>query len=280
LPSSIEIRRRIDSNALVMADPTQVHQVLMNLCANAQHAMRKTGGVLDVSVVEVQLDAEFAAGHSDALVGPYLKLTVADSGEGMDTGVLEKIFDPFFTTKGKEEGTGLGLAVVHGIVKSCGGFITVDSQKNRGSIFNVFLPINQAEAQPLAEIEGPLPTGNERVLFVDDEKLLVDIGRQMLEGNGYRVTPRTSSIEALELFRARSDDFDLVVTDMTMPNMSGLELAREIFKLKPNMPVIMCTGFSETVNEAGARAAGIKAFLYKPVTMDSLIRAARKALDG
>lgn len=280
LPSSIEIRRNIESNALVLADPTQVHQVLMNLCANAQHAMRKTGGVLDVSLIEVDMDAELAAGYSDASVGPYLRLTVADSGEGMQPGVQEKIFDPFFTTKGKEEGTGLGLAVVHGIVKSCGGFITVDSQQNKGSTFNVFLPIIQAEAQPQSKIEGPLPTGRERVLFVDDEKLIVDIGKQMLEGNGYQVTPRTSSVEALELFKARPDDFDLLVTDMTMPNMSGLELACEIFRLKPDMPVILCTGFSETINEAGARAAGIKAFLYKPVTMDALTRAARKVLDG
>jgi PAS domain S-box-containing protein len=280
LPSSIEIRHNIDSDARVLADPTQIHQVLMNLCANAKHAMRQTGGLLKVSLVKEQLDADFAATHSEAAAGPHLKLTVVDSGEGMAVEVMEKIFDPFFTTKGKEEGTGLGLAVVHGIVKSCGGFITVYSQPGQGSAFNVFMPIIQAEARPQAEIKGPLPIGTERVLFVDDEKLLVDIGRQMMERNGYRVTSRTSSIEALELFKARPDDFDLVVTDMTMPNMSGLELAREIIRLQPQTPVILCTGFSETINEAGARTAGIKAFLFKPISLDSLIRTAREVLDA
>ena len=280
LPSSIEIRRNIDSDARVMADPTQIHQVLMNLCANAKHAMRQTGGVLEVSLVEVQLDSGFAATHSEAMAGRHLKLTVADSGEGMSAEVVEKIFDPFFTTKGKEEGTGLGLAVVHGIVKSCGGFISVYSQPGKGSTFNVFMPIIEAKAKPQAENKGPLPAGSERVLFVDDEKLLVDIGRQMMERNGYRVTPRTSSVEALELFKARPYDFDLVVTDMTMPNMSGLELAREIIRIQPSTPVILCTGFSETLNEAGARAAGIKAFLFKPVSFEALIRTARRVLDG
>lgn len=280
LPSSIEIRRNIDSDARVLADPTQIHQVLMNLCANAKHAMRQSGGVLKVSLVEVQLDAAFAATHSEAVAGSHVKLTVADNGEGMPAEVLEKIFDPFFTTKGKEEGTGLGLAVVHGIVKSCGGFITVYSQLGQGSTFNVYMPIIQAVAKPQVEIKGPLPTGTERVLFVDDEKLLVDIGRQMMERKGYRVTSRTSSIEALELFKAKPGDFDLVVTDMTMPNMSGLELAREIIRLQPDTPVILCTGFSETLNEAGARDAGIKAFLYKPVSLDALIRTAREVLDG
>lgn len=279
LPSSIEIRRNIASDGCVLADPTQIHQVLMNLCTNAKDAMQQTDGVLEVSLVEEQLDAGFAAAHSEAAAGPHLKLTVADSGEGMPVEVLEKIFDPFFTTKSKDKGTGLGLAVVHGIVKSCGGFITVDSRPGRGSTFNVFIPVIQNEATIQDENKDPLPVGSERVLFVDDEKLLVDIARQMLERNGYRVTPRTSSVEALELFKARPDDFDLVVTDMTMPNMSGLELSLEIIRLRPDTPVILCTGFSETLNEAGARAAGIKAFLFKPVSQDALIRTARRVLD-
>ena len=175
LPSSIKIHPNIISDARVLADPTQIHQVLMNLCANAKHAMRKTGGVLEVSLLEVQ-GSEFAAAHPEVVACPHLKLTVADSGGGMSAEVREKIFDPFFTTKGKEEGTGLGLAVVHGIVKSGGGFLTVSSEPGKGSTFNVFLPIIEAQDKPQAEIKGPLPTGSERVLFEDDEKILVDIG--------------------------------------------------------------------------------------------------------
>jgi PAS domain S-box-containing protein len=279
LPSSIEIHHNVTGDARVMADPTQIHQVLMNLCANAKHAMRETGGVLEVSLAEVQLDAESAGSHPEAATGPHLKLTVADSGEGMSTELMEKIFEPFFTTKGKEEGTGLGLAMVHGIVKSCGGFITVFSETGLGSIFNVFLPVIDARIKPPAEIKGPLPVGTERVLFVDDEKLLADIGKQMLEHYGYRVTACTSSMEALDRFKAAPNSYDLVVTDMTMPNMSGLGLAREIICRYPNIPVILCTGFSETLKEEGAKAAGIRAFLFKPVALPDLLRTVRKVLD-
>ena len=279
LPSSIKIRPNIVSDVRVLADPTQIHQVLMNLCANAKHAMLETGGVLEVSLTDVELKADSAIPHPEVAACPYLKLTVTDDGEGMSAEVREKIFDPFFTTKGKEEGTGLGLAVVHGIVKSCGGFITVSSEEGKGSIFNVFLPVIDSQAKPQTKFKGPLPSGSERVLFVDDEKLLVDIGKQMLERYGYRVTPRTSSVEALELFKAKPDEFDLVITDMTMPNMNGLELASEMIKLRPELPIILCTGFSETTTQAGAEAAGIKAFMLKPISRNDLICIARKVLD-
>lgn len=279
LPSSIEIRHNIASDACVLADPSQIYQVLMNLCANAKHAMRETGGQLEVSLAEVQLDDGFATGNPGARVGPHLKLTVSDSGEGMSAEVREKMFDPFFTTKGKEEGTGLGLAVVHGIVKSCGGFITVSSEPGRGSTFNVFLPVIEPQHEPRAKIKGPLPTGSEQVLFVDDEKLLVEIGKKMLERYGYQVTSRTSSVEALELFKAKPEKFDLVITDMTMPNMNGLELASEMIRLRPEMPVILCTGFSEKITQAVVEAAGIKAFMLKPLSLDDLMRTARKVLD-
>ena len=279
LPTSIEIRPNIDSDAQVLADPTQIHQVLMNLCANAKHAMRETGGVLEVSLTEVQLAADFVVAHPGAVAGPHLKLSVADSGDGMPPEMLEKIFNPFFTTKGKKEGTGLGLAVVHGIVKSCDGFITVHSEPSQGSTFNVFLPVVETQGRQQAELKGPLPKGSERVLFVDDEKVLTDISKKMLERYGYEVTPRTSSVEALELFKAKPDQFDLVITDMTMPNMSGLELASEILRLRPELPIILCTGFSESINQARAEAAGLKGFMLKPVSRDDLIRTARKVLD-
>ena len=279
LPSSIEICRNIASDARVLADPTHLHQLLMNLCANAKHAMRNTGGVLEVSLSEVELDTAFVTAHSGTVAGPYLKLTVADSGEGMPADVLGKIFDPFFTTKGKEEGTGLGLSVVHGIVKSYGGFITVHSEPNQGAAFDTFLPVIEAKVPPPAEVEEPLPRGSEQVLLVDDEKLLADIGKQMLERHGYRVTSRTSSVEALELFKAKPDDFDLIVTDMTMPNMSGLELAAEIISLRPKMRIILCTGFSEHISKEGIRSIGIRELMMKPIAMNELIRTARRVLD-
>ncbi len=280
LPSNIEIRRNIVSDARVLADPTQIHQVLMNLCANAKHAMQRTGGVLKVSLAEVQVDADFADTHPEAEAGPHLKLTVADSGKGMSAEVLEKIFDPFFTTKGKDEGTGLGLAVVHGIVKSCGGFIAVFSEPDKGTTFNVFLPVIAAQDRQQTEFKGPQPTGSERVLFVDDEMPLAEIGKQMLEGYGYRVSLCTSGVEALELFKANPVQFDLVITDMTMPNMSGLDLASEIISLRPEMRIILCTGFSEKITPAGAEAAGIKAFMLKPVSQDDLIHTVREVLDA
>ncbi len=280
LPSSINIRPNIVSDAQVLADPTQIHQVLMNLCANAKHAMRETGGVLEVALEEVPLNPEIAIAQSEAGADLYLKLTVADSGEGMPPEVREKIFDPFFTTKGKEEGTGLGLAVVHGVVKSCGGFITVSSMEGKGTIFNVFFPVIQAREEAPAELKGPIPAGSECVLLVDDEKILADIGQQMLERHGYQVVSRTSSIEALELFKAKPDHFDLVITDMTMPNMSGLELASEIIVLRPQMPIILCTGFSEGITPARAKAIGIKAFMMKPLALDDLLRTTRNVLDA
>ena len=280
LPAGIEIRHKITSDARVLADPTQLHQVLMNLCANAKHAIGDKGGVLEVSLTEVQLDRDFTAGNQGSATDPYLKLTVADSGKGMSADVLEKIFVPFFTTKGKEEGTGLGLAVVHGIVQSCGGFVTVDSAPGKGTTFSVFLPVIEALDRVQPEFKSALPAGSERVLFVDDEKLLTEIGKQMLESYGYRVTCRTSSVEALALFRAKPDQFDLVITDLAMPNLSGLELAAEMIGLRPEIPVILCTGFSERITLARAEAAGIKSFMLKPVSLEDLIRTSRKVLDA
>ncbi len=204
---------------------------------------------------------------------------MADSGEGMPAEVREKIFEPFFTTKSKGEGTGLGLAVVHGIVKSSSGFITVYSEPGQGTAFNVFLPVIEARDKPPAEIKGQLPAGTERVLLVDDEKILIDIGAQMLERHGYRVTVRTSSVEALALFNAKPDQFDLVITDLTMPNLSGLELAAEIIAQRPEVPIILCTGFSAKITPAGAESAGIKALIMKPISRDDLIRTARRVLD-
>ncbi|MBW1798809.1 MAG: PAS domain S-box protein, partial [Deltaproteobacteria bacterium] len=231
LPSTIEILQNIQADqGTVEADPTQIHQVLMNLCTNAAHAMQENGGVLEVGIRNAEFeDWDSGLKHPDMIPGSYLELTVRDTGIGMTPNVLKRIFDPYFTTKEKAHGTGLGLSVVHGIIKSNGGAITVESEPGRGTTFHVYLPrmeysektANKMAASPYKGI----PSGHERILFIDDEQALVDIGKQMLEHLGYEVITRTSSIEALELFKAEPDGFDMVITDMTMPNMTGEKLA-------------------------------------------------------
>ena len=241
--------------------------------------MEEKGGVLEVSLVDLKLDSDFATRHPDINPGPYLQLTVGDTGHGMPLEVLRRIFDPFFSTKEKGQGTGLGLSVVHGIVKSHGGTIHAYSEPDKGSIIKVYLPAIERRVEIVAREEKKFPTGTERVLFVDDEQVLVDVGRQILETLGYRVTARNSSTEALYLFRSQPDRFDLVITDQTMPNMTGDELAKELISLRPDIPVIICTGFSAKVNEERAFEMGIKAFVMKPLVMRDMAETIRKGLD-
>lgn len=281
LPTTIEIHHHIGSESgMVLADPAQIHQVLMNLCSNAAHAMREKGGVLEVSLADVELDSDAAGGHPDFKPGWYLKLTVSDTGYGMDHATMERIFEPFFTTKGPGEGTGMGLAVVHGIVKGYGGAITVSSEPGQGSVFNVFLP--QIEADTIMEPTSltPIPRGSERVLFVDDEEALVDMVRQMLEHLGYNVVAKVSSIEALDVFRAEPESFDLVIADQTMPQMTGAELAKELMRIRPDIPIILCTGFSEVITEEEAKAEGILEFVMKPISTREMAETVRRVLDG
>jgi nitrogen-specific signal transduction histidine kinase/CheY-like chemotaxis protein len=279
LPTSIKIRQEIKSNSLVMADPTQIHQVLMNLCTNAGHAMGDKGGVLELKLIDVKLEADLTAKYPELIPGPYLELTVRDTGQGIPAHIIERIFDPFFTTKGKGEGTGMGLSVVHGIVGSYGGTITVSSEPNKGSTFKVYLPAVERSKAPVSIAEEPIATGTERILFIDDEKAIVNIGKKMLESLGYKITTRTSSIEALELFKAKADSFDLVITDMTMPNMAGDNLANELLHIKPEIPIILCTGYSARINREQAMAMGIRAFLSKPVLKRDFAETIRKVLD-
>ena len=284
LPATIDIKQHIDPEAgLIMGDPTQVHQVLMNLCTNAGHAMREKGGTLEVRLENVHVDDTFAKTHRGVRPGPYVCLTVSDTGCGMSRDILERIFDPYFTTKEKGEGTGLGLAVVSGIVRSYGGTITVYSTPGQGSTFHVYFPMLE-EDRPLKEREEldfePLPRGTERILFVDDEEVLVEIGSQMLESLGYNVTCRTSPLEALELFKAKPQAFDLVITDMTMPQMTGDKLAEKFLEIRPDLPIVLCTGFSEKITRQGVRALGIREFLMKPLVLKDLAVAVRKALES
>jgi PAS domain S-box-containing protein len=282
LPATIEIREHIEGNlGVIEADPTQIHQVLMNLCTNAAHAMRDKGGILEVSLERFDLLPGLSATFPEMEPGPYLKLRVSDTGHGMSPEVQRRIFDPYYTTKQVGEGTGLGLAVVHGVVKSYRGGITVSSQPGKGATFEVFFPgiyPLKAPAQ-VAQME-PLPLGgHERILFVDDEKAIVEIAQTIIERLGYEVEVRTSSIEAREMFRANPDRFDLVITDMTMPNMTGDRLAQEILGIRPEIPVILCTGFSEYITEDRAKALGIQEFVMKPLVMRDLAKVIRRALD-
>ncbi len=279
LPSTLEIRHNIKSDSAALADPTQIHQVVMNLCTNADHAMRDTVGVLEISLADQAIDSTREAQKLDLIPGNYLCLRIRDTGHGMSRDVKARIFEPFFTTKGRDKGTGMGLSVVHGIVKSHGGAITVQSEPGKGSSFEIFLPRIDIQVTPAAADTGPLPTGDERILFVDDEKALVDLGRLMLERLGYSVTCRTSSIEARELFKVRPDNFDLVITDMTMPNLTGEKLAAELMAIRPDIPVILCTGFSEQITEEKARKMGIREFILKPILLHTLATTIREVLD-
>jgi CheY-like chemotaxis protein len=252
----------------------------MNLTTNAGHAMQENGGVLEVTLANVELDALSAEKHLDLDAGSYLRLTVSDTGHGMTPETMERIFDPYFTTKDTGEGTGLGLSVAHGIVKAHGGAITVYSELGKGTTFHVYLPvIHEAEKAEKDEPKEALPTGSERILFIDDEEVLLEIGGQMLELLGYEVVTKISSEQALEMFRKQPDQFDLVITDMTMPHMTGDKFARELMKIRPHISVILCTGHSTLVLEEKAKDIGIRAFVMKPLVMRNLAETVRKVLD-
>jgi len=280
LPATIEIHQNVEFEFdVVLADPTQIHQVLMNLGTNAAHAMQESGGVLEVSLTELDLDSVAVSQYPGLNPGPYLELSISDTGFGMDKAVMERIFDPFFTTKNRGEGTGMGLSVVHGIVKSHGGFIFVNSELEKGTKFHVFLPVIEKTVASEDQTEEAMPKGNERIMFVDDEVMLVTMAQEMLEFLGYEVVVRTSSIEALEAFRAQPDKFDLVITDKTMPQMTGFDLAKELREIRPDIPIILCTGFSETIETEMAKAMSINAYIMKPLAMQEMASAVRKVLD-
>lgn len=279
LPSTIGIVQNIESEACVLASPTQIHQILMNLCTNAGHAMQERGGSLSVSLTDIELDEQFTSQNPGASPGLYLQLTVSDTGHGIPPEVLDRIFDPFFTTKDIGEGTGMGLAVVHGIITNYGGIIQVESQVGKGTTFNVFIPTIRKETDIKAAEQSSVPHGSERILFVDDEEIMVDVGRQMLERLGYRITVKSSSVEALSLFKARPDEFDLVITDMTMPILTGDRLAVKLMAIRPDIPVILCTGYSAQVSEEKAKSLGIKAFVLKPLVRVNLANTIRRVLD-
>ena len=280
LPSTIEIRHNIEKDpGLIEGDPTQMHQVVMNLCTNAEHAMRNKGGVLDLELGRVHIDDTMAAMHLNLHPGPYVRLEVKDTGYGIEPATMERVFDPYFTTKSVGEGSGLGLTVVQGIVHKHGGTIAVESETGKGTVFEVFFPVIEGEKKVIEEqSEAPLSTGTERILLIDDEEALAEAGKEALEHLGYKVTIRTNSTEALELFKAKPEYFDLVITDMSMPNMTGEQLSQEFMKIRPELPIILCTGFSHTISEKKAYEIGIKAFLMKPLVRKDLSETIRQVL--
>lgn len=282
LPATIEIKTQVTSKAVAAADPTQIHQVLMNLCTNAAHAMAEQGGVLDVSLTDVLLTPESVRSRPGLQAGHHVKLTVRDTGPGIASSVLERIFDPFFTTKEPGVGTGLGLAVVHGIVKSHEGAIEVENLPGKGAAFHVFFPAMETALRMETVAEPPLPRGKGRILIVDDEPALARIAKQMLDHLGYSADYRTSGISALDIFlenKAKAP-FDLVITDLTMPQLTGLDLARELLALHPGFPIILCTGFSEQMDAEKAKNLGIRGFLMKPVILKDLAGMVREVLGN
>ncbi|HVN97162.1 MAG TPA: ATP-binding protein, partial [Syntrophorhabdaceae bacterium] len=280
LPSTIEIvSKSLTNDDRIFADLVQMHQVLMNLCTNAAHAMREKGGVLELQISKVGFTEHDPLPFSDMVPGEYVVLTVRDTGTGMTPDILDRIFDPFFTTKKPGEGTGLGLSVIHGIVQRHGGYVAVESEPGKGTTFRVYLP--KIEEQAFSEDrEAPVATGgNERILFVDDEDMLVELNRQRLTRFGYEVVGTTSSMDALDIFRKDPDVFDLVITDYTMPNLTGMELAAQLLKVKPSIPIILCTGDSQPVTPESAQDAGINALLMKPAGREGLAQTIRNVLD-
>ena len=279
IPTSISMVQNIQPGCgAVTADPTQIHQIVMNLTTNAFHAMEESGGELKVSLEQIQWDRSNPA-YPDMAPGSYACLTVADTGAGIPREILDRIFEPFFTTKEKGKGTGMGLSVVHGIVDAMNGAVQVSSEPGRGTEFRVYLPVVGKGAEKIDVLRREaLPGGSEKVLLVDDEEAIIVMERQILERLGYEVFPCSGSMEALDTFRARPDQFDLVITDMAMPKLSGDKLAVELMRIRPDIPVLVCTGFSETLTEDRIKSLGIRGLILKPIIMKDLALKIREVL--
>jgi len=281
LPSNIEISKNISPDlAPVFGNEIQIHQIVMNLCTNAHHAMKKSSGKLGVSLAAANVREEDLSALPGVAPGNYIKLSVSDDGCGIPPEVMNRIFDPYFTTKPVGEGTGLGLSTVHGIIKDHGGSIQVHSESGGGTTFNVLLPVADTEAIIESSEEESLPKGNETILLVDDEKALIDLGRDLLERLGYRVETRASSIDAIEAFKVNPQKYDLILSDITMPKMTGDELAQHIKAIRPEIPIILCTGFSIRINEQTLETLGINALLMKPIIYSELAHTVRQVLDN
>jgi PAS domain S-box-containing protein len=282
LPSTIGLRQNIKDCRPVVADATEIHQVVMNLCTNAYHAMREEGGTLSVELDEIQLNERQTSRYPDLQPGEYARIAVSDTGCGMDEKTVSRIFEPYFTTKNAGEGTGLGLATVHGIVRNCHGAIRVESQLEQGSCFQVMLPLYTDKVDFLStrKIEKKAHGGKETILVIDDEIALVNLQREVLERLGYRVYTFIRGTDALMVFKDNPNEFDLVITDQTMPDITGAQVSRQILEIRPNIPIILCTGHSDLIDKEQAHAMGIGAYLNKPIVANKLAKAVRRLLEN
>ena len=277
IPATIQIQQSIKKDLTIMGDATQIHQVLVNICTNAAQAMEENGGILDLRISDVPV---YGGDHLDDLIpGEYAEIRISDTGVGIDSTIMDKIFDPFFTTRDIGKGTGMGLALVHGIIKSHNGTIRAQSVPGRGSVFTAYLPLIPGGGESKSDQSEILPTGDERILFIDDEYAIGKLSGKMLQNLGYEVLSLTSSLKALDLFRSKAHDFDLVITYMTMPEMTGDELAAELVKIRPDIPVILCTGYSNKISDERLEGIGIKALTYKPLSKKDLAWTVRRVLD-
>jgi nitrogen-specific signal transduction histidine kinase/CheY-like chemotaxis protein len=281
LPSTVEVRSKVETEeGIIFADPAQIHQLLINLCTNAGQAMRATKGVLDVRVGDFALAPGADSPHPDMEPGTYVRLSVTDTGGGIDDLIKDRIFEPFFTTR-RSEAAGMGLSVVYGVVKSHHGAITVTSAPGKGSTFTVyFRKLREAISQQEKTRAGRAARGKGRILFVDDEEALVEIAKQMLERLGYEVVAERDSAKALKHFQREPERFDLVITDQTMPNMTGIELAKKLMSIKKDIPIILCTGFSEIISPESARAMGIREFVMKPIIKNEMAETIKRVING
>jgi len=283
IPATIEIKQQVNQTCgAILADITQVNQVLMNLCTNAYHAMGSSGGVLTVELNQVELEDDTIVNNRLSLqTGKHVELVVTDTGHGMGPEIIARIFEPYYSTKELGQGTGLGLALVHGIVKSHNGDICVSSEIEKGATVKVYWPCMESKFVDIeSHAEEPIPGGNERILLVDDDESIVRMEKKMLEELGYNITCTSNGEEALKVFTAAPGDFDIIITDMTMPYMTGADLAKNILARRPHLPIVLCTGFSELISKEKAKALGISAFIMKPIVMSELANTIRKLLDS
>jgi len=275
----VERNIRTDED-VVLADPTKVHQVLMNLCTNAGHAMRETGGTLDCTVTDFHLGMGSKGAYQDLEPGHYIRISIKDAGTGMEANVIDRIFEPFFTTKKKGEGTGMGLSVVHGIITSFKGAITVESVLGSGSTFHIILPIVEVEVDDASSDQlSEIPRGSESILVVDDDVDVCEMTADVLKSQGYDAAGISHANGALRLFSLDPQRFSLVITDQVMPGMTGLELSRELLKLREDLPIILSTGYSQKISVEDARAAGVSEIITKPISVDELGILVRNLLD-
>jgi len=280
LPAAIEIQERITAASdAVLGDPALLRQLMVNLCTNSAQAMANSGGRIEIELADAEPEDGSPSGDHDVQAKAHVRLTIRDTGPGIPADIRDRIFDPYFTTREVGQGSGMGLAVVHGIVQNHCGSITVDSAPGRGTAVHIRLPVVELKDAPIAPVSKPAPGGNESILFVDDEQSIADMGWMMLSRLGYHVIAKTDPEQALEVFRERSDQFDLLVTDMTMPRMNGDQLVKEALRIRPDMPIILCTGYSDKMSRDRARNMGIRKYIEKPFNKTFFAEAVRTVLD-